>query len=108
MKVKSLYIILLVVMAVAPFSLSQTSADGPDLPPILDTWLEYTDAQNFFYHYISHQAQHLLQQRREMVSQIKTKEQWQARQQEIRKTIIKLVRAVSRTYTVKCPNYRQS
>ena len=91
MKVKSLYIIMLVVMAVAPFSLSQTSADGPDLSPILDTWLEYTDAQNFFYHYISHQAQHLLQQRREMVSQIKTKEQWQARQQEIRKTIIKLV-----------------
>lgn len=71
--------------------MAQTPGDELELPPILDTWIEYTDAPNFLYHHVSHQAQELLQQRTAEVAQIKTKEEWQQRQQKIKQTLMKLV-----------------
>lgn len=51
------------------------------------SWLEYTDASNSLYHYLTGKAYILLKQRAEETSHISTLTGWQLRQQVIRQTL---------------------
>jgi dienelactone hydrolase len=50
-------------------------------------WLKYSDAQNFLYYHLSDQVYSLLEEREKNLSAIKTPEQWQQRQAEIKEIL---------------------
>jgi len=58
-----------------------------ELNVLKDNWLEYTDASNSFYHYLSDQAIRLLDDRNESVRNIQTDEEWKSRQEFIRRRL---------------------
>jgi len=62
-----------------------------DLNVITGTWLEYSDAPNSLYHYLTGQAYTLLDKRANEISEIHTLESWQRRQRYIRETLIDIV-----------------
>lgn len=55
---------------------------------IKGNWLEYSDASNSFYNYLTSQAYKMLDQREERISELKTSDDWQQRQKFIRETLI--------------------
>ena len=58
-----------------------------ELDVIRNSWLQYTDAPNSFYHYLTGEAFKMLGSREEVIAQIKTKDDLLKRQQEVRKTM---------------------
>jgi len=56
-----------------------------------NTWIEYSDAHNSLYHYISGQAYPLLEKRAKEVAGFKSLADWQKRQEWLRKTLIDVV-----------------
>lgn len=58
-----------------------------ELDVIRNNWLEYTDAQNSFYHFLTGEASGLLTSREEKISQIKAIDDLLKRQEEVRKTL---------------------
>ncbi|HKJ69195.1 MAG TPA: alpha/beta hydrolase family protein [bacterium] len=54
-------------------------------------WLKYTDAENALYHHLADQAYQLLDQRAERVAQLKTRADWQNRQEYVRETLDEIV-----------------
>jgi cephalosporin-C deacetylase-like acetyl esterase len=58
-----------------------------ELNVIKNSWLEYTDASNSLYHYLSGRAYKLLNERSQKISVITTLEQWQDRQIFIKETL---------------------
>jgi len=62
-----------------------------DLDVIKNKWLEYSDAQNSLYHHLTSQAHLLLRQRDKEVAAIKDLQAWQAHQEYIRETLLRIV-----------------
>jgi hypothetical protein len=58
-----------------------------ELDVIRNNWLQYTDAPNSFYHFLTGEAFKLLDLRTEKISQIKTKDELLLRQAEVRQTM---------------------
>jgi hypothetical protein len=58
-----------------------------ELDVIRNNWLEYTDAPNSFYHFLTGEAFKLLTSREVKISQIKTIDDLLKRQEEVRKTL---------------------
>lgn len=58
-----------------------------ELDVIRNSWLQYTDAPNSFYHFLTSEAYKLLESRANMISQIKTKDELLQRQAEVKKTM---------------------
>ena len=56
-----------------------------------ENWLQYTDAPNSLYHYISGQAYDLLAKRSTEISRISTLTEWQQRQKMVRETLLDIV-----------------
>ncbi len=56
-----------------------------------ENWLQYTDAPNSLYHYISGQAYDLLSERSEEISRISSLPEWQQRQKIVRETLLDIV-----------------
>lgn len=52
-----------------------------------NSWLAFTDAPNALYHHFSQEAYKHLAKRRELISRINTRDEWQARQQFIKNTL---------------------
>ncbi len=59
-----------------------------DLDVIRNKWLEYSDASNSLYHYLTGQAYGLLQERVRKIGEIRSLDSWKQRQQFIRETLI--------------------
>ncbi len=55
------------------------------------TWLQYTDAPNALYHHFANEAFLLLNAREKNVETFTTRDDWEARQQSIRKTLHEIV-----------------
>ncbi len=62
-----------------------------DLDVIKDNWLEYSDAPNSLYQYLTDQCYDLLDKREKSISQINTLAGWQERQKYIRETLTDIV-----------------
>ncbi len=62
-----------------------------DLDVIKDIWMEYSDAPNSLYHYLTDQCYGLLDKRGKSVSQLNTLAGWQDRQKYIRETLMDIV-----------------
>ena len=62
-----------------------------ELNVIRNNWLEYSDAPNSLYHYLTNQAYDLLNQRENKISELKTVADWQERQKMIRETLLDIV-----------------
>jgi len=62
-----------------------------ELDVIRNSWLEYSDAPNSLYHYLTGQAYDLLAQREDKISKFKTVAEWQERQKMIRETLMDIV-----------------
>lgn len=62
-----------------------------ELDVLRNQWLEYTDAPNSLYHYLSGRAVELLEKRTAEISEIKDPEQWVRRQNKIKETLKDLV-----------------
>lgn len=62
-----------------------------ELDVVRGSWLEFTDARNSLYHYLSEKAYGLLKERKLQISGITTLEQWKCRQDYIRETMNKLI-----------------
>ena len=58
---------------------------------IKEDWLEFTDAPNSLYHYIAAQAYDLLASRSAEIGMISSLEEWQKRQEFVRKTLADIV-----------------
>ena len=58
-----------------------------ELDVIRNNWLQYTDAPNSFYHFLTGEAYKLLELRAGKISQIKTKDELLQRQTEVRQTM---------------------
>jgi cephalosporin-C deacetylase-like acetyl esterase len=58
-----------------------------DLDVVRDNWLQYTDAPNSFYHFLTGEAYKLLDLRTKKISEIKTKDELLQRQEEVKKTM---------------------
>ncbi|MCU0456290.1 MAG: acetylxylan esterase [Bacteroidales bacterium] len=71
-------ILLLLILA------SLTANAQNDLLILKDKWLQYTDAQNSLYHYLSDQAFFMLQARKEKIAGLNTLAGWQQRQTQIK------------------------
>lgn len=56
-----------------------------------ENWLQYTDAPNSLYHYISGQAYEMLSKRSEEISRISSLSEWQQRQKMVRETLLDIV-----------------
>jgi hypothetical protein len=61
-----------------------------DLNVIKGSWLEYTDAQNSLYHYLAGQAYSMLDQRELKIARLQTLTDWQAKQKEIKETLMRI------------------
>lgn len=70
-----------------------------ELNVVKGEWLEFTDAQNSLYHYLSDEACKLLKERAEKVSEFATLDQWQRWQQYIRENL----KILTGPYPVKTP-----
>lgn len=62
-----------------------------ELDVIKNNWLQYTDAPNSLYHYISGQAIDMLSKRSEEISRIGSLTEWQLRQKKVRETLQDIV-----------------
>ncbi len=62
-----------------------------ELDVIRNNWLEYSDAPNSLYHYLTSQVYDLLAQRENKISELKTVADWQQRQKMIRETLLDIV-----------------
>ena len=62
-----------------------------ELDVIRDSWLQYTDAPNSFYHFLTGEAYQMLELRANEISQIKTKDQLLKRQAEVKQTMWKIL-----------------
>jgi len=58
-----------------------------ELDVIRNSWLQYSDAPNSFYHFLTSQAFEMLESRAGKISQIKTKDELLQRQAEVQQTI---------------------
>lgn len=58
---------------------------------VLNTWLQYSDAQNSLYHHLTSEAYELLEARNERVSRLKTPAQWQQRQSQTKQILWKIL-----------------
>jgi len=56
-----------------------------------ENWLQYTDAPNSLYHYISSQAFDMLAKRSEVLSGIRSLPEWQQRQKTVSETLLDIV-----------------
>jgi len=54
-------------------------------------WLQYSDAPNILYHHLNSQAFQYLKKRNEKIATLKTVEQWHKRQEEVHRTLLKIV-----------------
>jgi len=54
-------------------------------------WLDFTDASNSLYHYLTAQAVELLDKRKERIARISSLAGWQERQQQVKKTLLDIV-----------------
>ncbi len=57
----------------------------------LGEWIEFSDAENSFYHHLKHQALKYLDQREKKIAMLESTYQWQQRQSEIRKILRDIV-----------------
>jgi hypothetical protein len=62
-----------------------------ELDVIRNNWLQYTDAPNSFYHFLTGEAYQMLESRANEISQIKTKDQLLQRQAELKRTMWKIL-----------------
>ena len=82
----------LISVSILLVTLLNNSIKGQDeLDVIRDRWLEYSDAPNSLYHYLTGQSILLLKQREAEVSELHTIDQWKSRQEYIRKTLMDIV-----------------
>jgi hypothetical protein len=58
-----------------------------ELDVIRNNWLQYTDASNSFYHFLTGEAYKLLESRAAKISQISTKDELLKRQEDVRQTM---------------------
>lgn len=81
--------ILLSFLLIASFN--NTAFAQTELNVIKGNWLEFSDAPNSLYHYLTGQCYDLLDKREQSVSQLKTLAGWQERQKFIRETFMDIV-----------------
>ena len=62
-----------------------------DLNVVSNNWLEFSDARNSLYHYLSERAYELLEERASRIAGIRTLDQWQERQNFIRTKLNELI-----------------
>jgi hypothetical protein len=62
-----------------------------ELDVVTGRWLEYSDASNSLYHYLTSEAYKLLNEREDKISGIQSPDQWKIRQSIIRKTLLEIV-----------------
>lgn len=62
-----------------------------ELNVLKGNWLEYGDAPDALYHYLSRQAYYFLEERSRKISAVNTLDSWQKRQNEIRKILMEIV-----------------
>ncbi|MDO9340328.1 MAG: acetylxylan esterase [Bacteroidales bacterium] len=62
-----------------------------EIDVIRNNWLEYSDASNSLYHYLTGQAYVLLEQRARKIAELHSLDSWQQRQKYIRETIMDIV-----------------
>ena len=77
----------ILILSLLIFSSYRIAKAQNELDVIRNNWLQYTDAQNSFYHFLAGEAFRLLELRSEKISLIKTKEELLQRQEEVRKTM---------------------
>jgi len=61
-----------------------------ELDIVTGKWLEFSDASNSLYHYLTGQSYKLLDEREEKISGIQSPDQWKKRQSFIRETLIEI------------------
>lgn len=62
-----------------------------ELDVITGRWLEYSDASNSLYHYLTSEAYKFLNEREDKISGIQSPDQWKMRQSMIRNTLLEIV-----------------
>jgi hypothetical protein len=62
-----------------------------ELDVIKNDWLEFTDAPNSLYHYISGQAYEMLSARSNEIARISSLQEWQQRQKKVRETLFDII-----------------
>ena len=72
-------------------SLNAQDSEGNELDVIRNNWLQYSDAPNSLYHYLSDQAIELLKKRDNDISKISTLPEWQQKQLWIKETLLDVV-----------------
>ncbi|MGQ9619892.1 MAG: alpha/beta hydrolase family protein [Bacteroidales bacterium] len=77
-------------LTVILFLYSNNSFSQDEFNVLKNSWLRYTDAQNFLYHHLEDEAISLLEKRNEKVNSITTLSDWQAWQEKIRKTLVRI------------------
>lgn len=72
-------------------TLSSQAYSQNELDVVTGRWLEYSDASNSLYHYLTSEAYKFLNEREDEISGIHSPEQWKERQSIIRKTLLEIV-----------------
>ncbi len=67
-----------------------TNAQEQDLR-VLDRWIQFSDAENSLYHFYSDTAHKYLDKREKEISELKTKNDWKARQAKVKKLFSKVI-----------------
>lgn len=87
---KSLLSLLSLILLILFAFPSNTDAQN-ETDVIINSWMEYSDAQNFLYHHLAGQCYDLLDKREKVISELNTPEEWQQRQKFIRETLNDIV-----------------
>jgi hypothetical protein len=77
----------ILILSIVIFSTNGIVNAQNELDVITNSWLEYSDAPNSFYHFLTSEAFKLLEFRAGKISQIKTKNELLQRQAEVRQTL---------------------
>ncbi len=85
----SLSVILIVMLTIWDTS-AQTGLKQSDLNVITNNWLQYSDARNTLYHYLTGEAFKMLDSREAAISRLRTVTDWERRQQLVRETLWKI------------------
>lgn len=86
------FFVKVIIALIIVFGLSGRSIKAQDdLNVVGNNWLEFSDARNSLYHYLSGRAYKLLKERASLIAGIRTLGQWQARQDYILTTLNELI-----------------
>jgi hypothetical protein len=83
----------ILILSMGIFSANGIVNGQDELDVIRNNWIQYSDAQNSFYHFLSAEAFKLLELRNGKISQIKTKDELLQRQAELRNTMWEILGA---------------